>query len=355
MNKRKKDFLNIKDSLSNTIKFDNEHCFVSQGDSLELLKKIPSQSISLILTDPPYHSTKKKNIKGDSDFKEDKDFLNWIGEYIKEWQRILKPNGSIYCFCSSKMSNSVENKFREMFNVLANIVWTKPNEKGFDGWKQKMKKENLRQWYLDSERIIFAEPKFNGYTTGTYLGNFIKDVRIKSKMSAKDLAECIGAYGKINHGGAVCNWETGRNIPSKEQYDKLCKVIVNIGIIKHMPDYDDIVRVFNISSNTPFTDVWNFKTVKPYKGKHPAEKPLDMLNHIIQVSTNENDIVLDCFSGSGSTVLSALQLKRYGIGIEIEPNWVDYSIQAIKTYIEKGNIILNKNNISHEEDSLSLF
>ena len=83
MDKRQKDFLNIKESLSKTIKFDNEHCCISQGDSLELLKKIPSQSVSLILTDPPYHSTKKKNITGDADFKEDVDFLNWIGKYIK--------------------------------------------------------------------------------------------------------------------------------------------------------------------------------------------------------------------------------------------------------------------------------
>lgn len=355
MNKRQKDFLCIKKSLSDTIKFDNESCIMSQGDSLEILKRIPAKSISLILTDPPYHSTKKKNIKGDSDFREDADFLNWIGKYIQEWQRILKPNGSIYCFCSSKMSNAVENKFRECFNVLANIVWTKPNEKGFDGWKQKMKKENLRQWYLDSERIIFAEPRFAGNPSGTYLGNFLKDVRIKSKISAKDLAESIGAYGKINHGGAVCNWETGRNIPSKEQYSKLCKAITDIGIVKRMPDYDDIVRVFNISADSPFTDVWNFKTVKPYKGKHPAEKPLDMLNHIIQASTNKDDIVLDCFSGSGATVLSALQLNRFGIGIEIETDWINSSIKAIKTYTEKRRITLNKNNILQESDSLFLF
>ena len=319
-------FLSIKEALSSTIKFDNDRCFISQGDSLELIRKIPSNSISLILTDPPYHSTKKKNIKGDTDFQTDENFLDWFEEYIKEWHRILKLNGSIYCFCSSKMSNSIENKFNEYFNVLANIVWNKQNEKGFDGWKQKMKKESLRQWYLYSERIIFAEHKFDG----TYFGNFLKDIRIKSKISAKDLAERIGAYGNVNHGGTISNWETGKSVPNKSQYAKLCEAITDIGIVKDMPNYDDIIRPFNMTPNIPFTDVWNFKTVKQYKGKHPAEKPMNLLKHIIQVSSNENDIVLDCFSGSGNTILSAIELNRCGIGIEIENEWVNSSIKKFE-------------------------
>jgi len=55
------------------------------------------------------------------------------------------------------MAARLELMFSENFNILSHIVWTKSNDPGFDGWKGKMKKEALRQWYAHSERIIFAE------------------------------------------------------------------------------------------------------------------------------------------------------------------------------------------------------
>jgi site-specific DNA-methyltransferase (adenine-specific) len=72
-----------------------------------------------------------------------------------------------------------------------------------------------------------------------------------------------------------------------------------------------------------FTDVWTFPSVRPYKGKHPAEKPVALLEHVIAASSSPGDLVLDCFAGSGSTVLAALKLGRRGIAMEIEPQWAD--------------------------------
>jgi site-specific DNA-methyltransferase (adenine-specific) len=89
-----------------------------------------------------------------------------------------------------------------------------------------------------------------------------------------------------------------------------------------MPPYEDLVRAMNVDGSTQFTDVWDFKSVKPFKGKHPAEKPLDMLLHIVNASSYPGDIVLDCFAGSGATAIAALQLGRKSIGIEIEGKWV---------------------------------
>ena len=65
-----------------------------------------------------------------------------------------------------------------------------------------------------------------------------------------------------------------------------------------------------------------FPLYVPIKGKHPAEKPLEMLEHCIRSTTFENDIVLDCFAGSGSTLVSALRTKRHTIGIEIDKSGV---------------------------------
>ncbi|HCG8216587.1 TPA: site-specific DNA-methyltransferase [Vibrio parahaemolyticus] len=323
MKSRELDFRGIGAALKEHLCLKKQSHLVAKGDSLEVIKKIPDNSISLILTDPPYHATKKKNIYGDTLFAKDKEYLDWMAEYAKEWRRILKPNGSLFCYCDSSMSARLEVLFSEEFNILSHVVWTKPNAPGFDGWKGKMKKENLRQWYGHSERIIFAEPAIEGNLHRSPFGQYLREMRKKSGLSGHQLTELTGAYGKVNHGGAVSNWEAGRNTPSREQYDKICSAIIGTGKVDSMLPYEDVIRPFIMDGSKEFTDVWNFESVRPYKGKHPAEKPIDMLKHAIEATSYADDIVLDCFGGSGSTAVAAHALNRKSITIEIEPEWVE--------------------------------
>ena len=68
----------------------------------------------------------------------------------------------------------------------------------------------------------------------------------------------------------------------------------------------------------PYTDVWTFPPVAYYPGKHPCEKPADLLEHVILTSSKEGQLVLDAFMGSGSTGKQCLKLDRQFIGIEME-------------------------------------
>lgn len=316
-------FAAIRQSLGDFIRFQDEATLLASGDAARLLPLLPAQSVSLILIDPPYHTTAKQNIYGDTLFKNDREYLEWMAELAEDWQRILKPNGSFYCFCSPKMVARLEVMLSQRFNILAQIVWTKPNDPGFDGWKQKARKEALRQWYSHSERIIFAEPAFDGNLHRSYFGCLLREARKKAGLSTIELTELIGAYGRVNHGGAVSNWETGRNIPSRDQYSKICSVLKTANEALSMPDYEDAIRKFSVDSSTVFTDIWDFPSVRPYKGKHPAEKPQDLLKHAIKATTYPGDIVLDCFAGSGSTALAARSLGRRSVAIEIDERWVD--------------------------------
>jgi len=106
---REKDFEKIIKNISTIPFYRGKKSLVMKGDSLKVLKNIPDHTISLILTDPPYHSTQKKNIYGDTSFKEDAHYIEWMEEYAKEWVRVLKPNGSLFCFCSPSMSAKLEN------------------------------------------------------------------------------------------------------------------------------------------------------------------------------------------------------------------------------------------------------
>ena len=308
--------------------FKTDNAVLLRGDCLEELKRIPSRSVSLILTDPPYHSTKKKNIYGDTFFREDAEYLQWMKQISDEWARVLKLSGSVYCFCSSAMEAKLEMVFSEKFNILNHITWTKPNDPGFDGWKQKMNKGALRQWYAHSERIIFMGLAAEGNLYREPFANYIRDKRKQSGLSQKDLTEITGEYGKVNHGGAVANWEAGRNVPSADQYAKISEALIDTGRVDDMLPYRDLVRPFLNGDTEPFTDVWEYPNVRPYKGKHPEEKPTNMLLHAIAATTYEDDIVLDCFAGSGSTAAAALALGRKSISIEIEDRWCD-QIEAI--------------------------
>lgn len=323
MTSRRNDFESIKATLRSVLRFSGEEAIAAQGDSLELLKRLPDHCVTLILTDPPYHATKKGNIYGDTHFEEDRHYLEWMAQFSTEWRRVLKRNGSLFCFCDSSMAARLEVMFSREFNVLSHVVWTKPNEPGFDGWKGKMNKEALRQWYPHSERIIFAEPAVEGNLHRSPFAEMLRRYRLQAGLSQHELTGIIGAYGKVNHGGAVSNWEAGRNTPSREQYEKMKEAILQTGKVEDMPDYEDAVRVFRMDGTKEFTDVWTFPSVRPYKGKHPAEKPSDMLEHAIEATTNAGDIVLDCFAGSGSTAMAAIKLGRRTVSMEIEPMWAD--------------------------------
>lgn len=336
LNTRKQSFSGIEIAIAAQTKLSTSSALVAEGDSLALLRQLPSHSVSLILTDPPYHATKKKNIYGDTAFAEDQHYLKWMSEYAIEWRRILRPNGSLFCFCDSSMAARLEVMFSDSFNILSHVVWTKPNEPGFDGWKGKMKKEALRQWYAHSERIIFAEPAVEGNLHRSAFAKFLREVRKQAGLTTNELTAIVGAYGKVNHGGAVSNWEAGRNTPSREQYEKISRAILETGKVDFMPPYEDAVRVFTIDGSKEFTDVWTFPSVRPYNGKHPAEKPSAMLEHAIEATTFPGDIVLDCFGGSGSTALAALKLGRRTVSIEIDPEWTKKIVSKVAAYSESN-------------------
>ena len=63
-------------------------------------------------------------------------------------------------------------------------------------------------------------------------------------------------------------------------------------------EYDALRRTFNLSSDKPYNNTWSFKQTPARKGRHPCEKPEDLISHIIDVSSNENDLVVDPFCGS---------------------------------------------------------
>ncbi|MGA1257046.1 MAG: DNA-methyltransferase, partial [Candidatus Nanopelagicaceae bacterium] len=315
---------------------------------------LPDNCIDLICTDPPYFKVKKE--WWDRQWDKPQGFLDWLDSVAEQWQRILKPNGSLYCFASPKMSARVEVKLGERFNVLGNITWTKPNEPGHDGWHRKCSKDSLRQWYPMSERIIFCEhygadniakgEAGYGAKCDELRGFIFEPLRAYLDGERRRIGATKGEMGRVfappPQGEALSNhfWRSGQFLlPQPEQYTKLQQAFpgyftrpyeeLRLEYEELRLEYEELRRPFSVSADVPYTDVWTFPTVSSYPGKHPCEKPAAMLEHIINASTRPGAVVLDCFAGSGSTLVAAKKLGRDFIGIEIDPHWVAVANQKI--------------------------
>ena len=99
---------------------------------------------------------------------------------------------------------------------------------------------------------------------------------------------------------------------------------------KHKFNYS-LMREMN--GGKQMKDVWETSLTKPSEkkqGKHPTQKPLEILKRIILASTDENDLILDPFNGSGTTGIMAHQLNRKYIGIDNEKEYLDLTIRRLK-------------------------
>jgi len=120
-------------------------------------------------------------------------------------------------------------------------------------------------------------------------------------------------------------------MPTPEQWIKLCGAF---GIENQYEDlraeYEDLRRPFTVTAQDQYTDAWEFPTVKAYPGKHPCEKPPEMWEHIIKVSSREGDVVGDFFCGSGGSLEMAHKMGRRYIGCDLLPKWAKRANECVE-------------------------
>lgn len=311
----------------------SESVQLHNGDCLDVLPTLPDNSVDLVLTDPPYF--KVKNLDWDKQWSKPKDFLEWLDIVLGEFHRVLKPNGSLYLFASPQMSAKVECLIGERFNVLNNIRWTKEA-----GWHQKQVVSDMRRYQNPWESIIFAEHiGSESYAKGeagygakcdelrgfvfeplrTYLSSERDRAGFTTRQVAENYQKKTGSRtvtGMAGHWFEKVQW----TLPTEENYNWLRALFGSEYLRTEYEDlrteYEDLRRPFNVTAQVPYTDVWTYETVKPYKGKHPCEKPYQMGVDIINASSREGGVVLDAFMGSGVFGQAAVDSGRKFIGIE---------------------------------------
>ena len=318
------------------------------ADSLQYIKTLPDNCIDLIATDPPYFRV--KSCKWDNQWPDESAYLAWLDEMFAEFWRVLKPSGSLYVFCGSRLAADTELLMRERFKILNHIIWAKPS-----GPWNRQHKEDLRSYFPATERILFAEHysgpyrgKASSYSaqckeqrknTLKPLVDYFSDARKALGISAKEIHQATGKQ-MASHWFSESQWQ----LPSEKDYLALQSLFDRVAREKHarqeleLPHhqlvveyhslsrrYADLVdelkrlrRPFTVTSLVPFTDVWAYKSVPYYPGKHPCEKPAEMMRDIINASSRPGDVVADFFMGSGSTIKEAIKLGRFALGVELQ-------------------------------------
>jgi len=313
--------------------YQDEAVTLYHGDSLEILPQLDIEA-NVLLTDPPYFKVKKD--AWDNQWGGASQFLDWMGEWLDHIKPLLTDNASSWVFASPQMAAAVERVVGERFRVLNSIRWIKR-----EGWHQRSELAALRSYLTPWEGVVFAE-QLDGdlNTTGGLRGGIYKPIRDYlnncREVAGFTITEINQRWQEMRgtKGQTPGHWfsESQWIMPTPEHYDFLASVIGAQYVPRTYADlrmeyeslkgeYEDSRRPFNVTSRATSTDVWEFPTVKPYKGKHPCEKPMEMLEHMISASTREGDLVLDPFAGSGSTLEAARNLGRRVIGIEQDERW----------------------------------
>ena len=302
------------------------------GDCLEQLKNLPDGCVDLIYIDPPFNSNRNYEVFW-GETKEKRSFedrhastaayIGYMRPRCVELARVLKKTGSFYYHCDWHASHYVKTMLDVIFdenNFQSEIIWRRAFAKGlaFTGFPS-----NHDSIFLYSGG---DEPTFNRPYVKYDLNDL--DEKTLGKYSQKD------ADGRRYQLTSLLNPATNRpNLTyeflgvtrvwrwTKERMEQAYKegrvVQPKGGAVPREKRYLDEQEGRPI--DTIWTDIPPVNSQADERLGYPTQKPLALLERIVNASSNPNDIVLDAFCGCGTALVAAQNLSRQWIGIDVSP------------------------------------
>jgi DNA modification methylase len=304
------------------------------GDNLEQLPKLANACVDLIYIDPPFNSNRNYEVFwGESKEKrafEDRHestraYIDYMRPRCVELARVLKKTGSFYYHCDWHASHYVKVMLDQIFgenNFHNEIIWKRASTvKGNAGQGSKL-------WSPNTDSIFFYtggsdeypfHPQFKEYTE-EYLTHFYKHTDPDGRRFRLISMIGPGGAGKGNPIYEVMGisryWRYSRE--TMEQLIAQGLVVqTKPGTVPQRKQYLDDGK--GVAIQTLWDDIEALSPSARERLGYPTQKPLALMERIIQASSNQNDIVLDAFCGCGTTLVAAQKLKRQWIGIDISP------------------------------------
>lgn len=338
---------------------DNKEPLFILGDCLNVLRQIPSESIDCVITSPPYWGHRQYSGGGIGQENSYQEFTSNLLEITAEVHRVLKRTGSFWLNLGDTYRNKkllgipwrVAIKMQDDQNwVMRNsVIWNK-HKGGLDSSKDKLRNvhENIFHFIKDSKDYYYET----------------KEIRTDARKSIVKNGSVISATG-VSGVRYKRQIELSTSLSSEEKknaIEKLNEVLERVRI-GEVPDFRMIIRgqqrathsdsekvsgrakelnqkgfyfLFYNSDGTLPGDVWEIipedSQNKSRKGEHYAVYPEDICRIPILATCPPDGVVLDPFSGSGTTALVAHMLNRKSIGIDISEEYIEFSKERIYEY-----------------------
>ena len=301
-----------------------ENC-IYFGECIEMMKTIPSNSIDMVCTDPPYFldglgndwNKEKIDTKGSSslignlpkgmkfDRNQSKKFNEFYSKVSAEVFRILKPGGSFISFSSPRLYHSMTMAVEDAgFEIRDMLGWI---------YCQSQVKAFSQDHIIDKDKKMTPEEK----EKLKELCNNWKTPQLKPAIEPMCLAvkpiegRYIDNFQKYGTGLMNTSEKTGDNIfPS------------NIITTENINEAMD--KVFLVAKPN--------KNEKGDYNTHLSVKPLNLISHLIKLFTKENAIVLDPFMGSGTTAVACVETNRKYIGFDINQEYINIAERRVREY-----------------------
>lgn len=294
---------------------------IYQDDCLNILKSIPDTSIDMIYLDPPFYSQKKQSLSDSSGNKYEfsdvwssrQEYLEYLRVRLLEMRRVLKDTGNIFLHCDTSAGHYLRVLLDEVFgenNFRSEIIWA------YKRWS------NSKKGLLPNHQTIYYYSKSKNYKFNVLYGKYSPTTNIDQILQERE-----------------------RNADGKAVYKR---------------DENGEIVAAKEKKGVPISDVWDIPFLNP-KAKertgYPTQKPIELLERIIEISTDKGDTVLDPFCGSGTTLVSAKLQERKFIGIDISPEAVSITKKRLESPSKTSSILMKVGVDAYKtktEDELSI-
>lgn len=277
------------------------------GDCLDLLKEFENDSIDLIYLDPPFFTNTIQKLKtrdGSKEFsykdiwKSNEEYAEFLYYRFIELKRVLKDTGSIFVHCDRNSTHIVKTLLDDVFGLeqfQSEIIWY------YKRWS------NSRKGLLPSHQTIYFYSKTSDFKFKTIYGDYSQTTNIDQILQKRV---------RDNNGKTVyARDENGNTINS------------------------------DIKKGVPLNDVWEIPYLNPKARErvgYPTQKPILLLERIIEIASDEGDTILDPFCGSGTTLVAGKLKKRKVIGIDISEDAIKLTNSRLNNPIKSESNLLQK-------------
>lgn len=325
------------------------------GDSTDrdtIKKLMDGDMADIVFTDPPYGMGKEKDgVENNNLYNEE--LLDFNKKWIPLSFQFTKENGSWYCW-------GIDEPLMDIYSLILKpmikqkqitfrnlITWDKGNGQGQNS-------NETRMYATADEKCLFVMcggEAIQGFSVNQDDYNPAMDkVRLYMVGEAERLGITPKKIKEICGCGMYSHWfsKSQFTIPTRENYKKLQEYYANNDGFKR--EYDELKREFyegrSYFNNTHdnMNNVWHFTRTsekeRELTGEHATPKPIALCSRAIKSSSREDEIVLDLFGGSGSTLIACEQLNRKCYMIELSPKYCDVIIKRWETLTGKKAVKL---------------